>query len=165
MVSSRKEALASNQTRYFTGKPCKRGHIKERYAKTGTCVVCMAEHTAKWHDENRELRNQQNRERKQKPERKRKNKVLAKAWQQARPRYNAYAASLYRMRRLGHNPKMPWQELDELKQFYYDTPEGMTVDHIIPIKHDLVCGLNVIANLQYLTKEENDKKGNYFVVE
>lgn len=165
MVSSRKEALASNQVRYFTGKSCKAGHIAERYAKTGTCVICMAEHTNKWHHENKERRNTYQRIRRAKPERKRIDRALNKAWFNNHPGYNTNAGAMARYRKYGHNPKMPWQTLDELVQFYYDTPEGWTVDHIIPIKHDLVCGLHVVANLQYLTKEDNDKKGNDFVVE
>lgn len=165
MLSSRKEALASNQVRYFTGKPCKNGHIEQRYAKTGTCVVCMHEHQARWAQENYDRRRNYERDRRKDPVVKRRRKAQWDSWYEDNPKYSAFAMSIHRMRRLGHNPKMPWQDLDELKQFYYDTPEGMTVDHIIPIKNDLVCGLNVVANLQYLTKEENDKKGNSFVVE
>jgi post-segregation antitoxin (ccd killing protein) len=39
---------------------------------------------------------------------------------------------------------------------------GLTVDHIIPLVHPLVCGLHVIANLQLLTQQENYSKGNKF---
>lgn len=31
---------------YFTGKPCRKGHVAERYVSTGHCVVCQKEHSA-----------------------------------------------------------------------------------------------------------------------
>jgi 5-methylcytosine-specific restriction endonuclease McrA len=34
------------------------------------------------------------------------------------------------------------------------------VDHIIPLNHELVCGLNIPENLQIITQEENRKKSN-----
>jgi hypothetical protein len=40
--------------------------------------------------------------------------------------------------------------------------QGLTVDHIIPINHPLVCGLHVPDNLGLLTLEENTRKQNMF---
>ena len=42
-IISRREALRRGLTRYFTGKPCKRGHIAERVG--GHCVQCEAIHS------------------------------------------------------------------------------------------------------------------------
>lgn len=165
MVSSRKEALASNHQRYFTGKPCKRDHISERYAITGMCIACAALLESNWRKENRERRAEKQRMRRATPEGKQKVSKYNKAWVKANPRYGAHNHAQRRYIKFGYNYKMPWQDLDEIKQFYYDTPEGMTVDHIIPIKSKLVCGLHVINNLQYISKLDNDKKGNKFVVE
>lgn len=36
----RDTAIASGRQTYFTGKPCKRGHISDRFTSTHTCVEC-----------------------------------------------------------------------------------------------------------------------------
>lgn len=38
---SRSAALASGSRRYFTGKPCRNGHLGYRLAATGTCSECV----------------------------------------------------------------------------------------------------------------------------
>ena len=43
----RKDAKAQGLSRYFTGKPCKIGHIAERYI-TGECIVCKLAINEKW---------------------------------------------------------------------------------------------------------------------
>lgn len=37
------------------------------------------------------------------------------------------------------------------------------VDHIIPLQHELVCGLHVENNLQIISAERNMRKNNSFV--
>ena len=40
-------------TRYFTGKPCKHGHVAERYVASWYCVTCSNAARAAWYGANR----------------------------------------------------------------------------------------------------------------
>lgn len=42
MLKIKQEAIKNGEQKYFTGKPCKHGHIAERYTKDGNCIVCRA---------------------------------------------------------------------------------------------------------------------------
>lgn len=54
----------------------------------------------------------------------------------------------------------PWANLNKIKEIYDNCPKGYHVDHIFPLNGDNCCGLHVENNLQYLTAEDNMKKGN-----
>lgn len=45
---SRNEAVNSGLPRFFTGKPCKYGHLSERYVTTGACIQCLRNSAAKY---------------------------------------------------------------------------------------------------------------------
>lgn len=42
-IISLSEAAAKGLRRYFTGRPCPRGHISERFVSSHGCIACMAE--------------------------------------------------------------------------------------------------------------------------
>ncbi len=45
---TRKEAKGRGLKRYFTGKPCKNGHLSERHTSNTHCLVCRVEAERKW---------------------------------------------------------------------------------------------------------------------
>jgi len=64
-----------------------------------------------------------------------------------------------------------WIDEDAVRKIYaranqLTTETGIRheVDHIIPLQHELVCGLHWEGNLQVLTKAENIRKKNRFTV-
>jgi 5-methylcytosine-specific restriction endonuclease McrA len=50
---SRKDAIEQGKNRYFTGKPCKHGHISERHCLNHQCIKCNQTSTARWQKENK----------------------------------------------------------------------------------------------------------------
>lgn len=40
-IKTRKQAILDLENIYFTGKPCKNGHITYRYVQSGTCADCI----------------------------------------------------------------------------------------------------------------------------
>jgi len=54
------------------------------------------------------------------------------------------------------------EELKAINNFYKNCPEGMVVDHIIPLQGENVSGFHTLKNLQYLSKKDNLTKSNKF---
>ena len=66
----------------------------------------------------------------------------------------------------------PWADMEMIKAIYSGARiatilfgKEFQVDHIVPLKHKYVTGLHVPDNLQILTKSENSRKNNRFIVE
>jgi hypothetical protein len=53
-----------------------------------------------------------------------------------------------------------WSETALIAAFYAACPPGAEVDHWLPLQGRTVSGLHVLANLQYLTRDENRAKLN-----
>lgn len=69
----------------------------------------------------------------------------------------------YKASKLQRTPK--WLTLEdylEIEDYYNKCPKGCHVDHIFPLQGDLVSGLHVINNLQYLSAKDNMSKSNKY---
>lgn len=55
-----------------------------------------------------------------------------------------------------------WADLNKMNLIYNNREQGEHVDHIVPLQHDLVCGLHNEFNLQYLLAADNISKSNKF---
>lgn len=77
-------------------------------------------------------------------------------------RYLAYQAMYQRTRRDIISKPINTKFFDLLLIKYLHCPSDLTVDHIIPLKNDIVSGLHVPWNIQYLTQSHNSIKSNSF---
>lgn len=53
---TRREAVEAGATLYFTGVPCKRGHIAQRRTSSWMCVECDKENCQSWRKDNSDWR-------------------------------------------------------------------------------------------------------------
>jgi hypothetical protein len=90
-----------------------------------------------------------------------KRKEISRKYRKANQFAKNASTAHYRAMKIQATP--PWlsdQHLNEIKQIYKDCPKGYHVDHIIPLRSDLACGLHVPWNLQIIKAEDNMSKGN-----
>lgn len=190
MPRTREEAKATGAKHYFTGVPCKHGHIAPRKTK-GACIDCLkvewktaaVTRAAYFTEYNKSEAGQANKARYYE---KNKGAVIARA--QARPaaekqaykkKYKQENPDLYKTltsfrRRRFRDATPPWitaRQKTEIRQLYQaaitmskTTGERYVVDHIVPINGVAVCGLHVPWNLRVVTQEENLAKSNSHVV-
>ena len=61
LITTRQESLSKGLKTYFTGKPCKRGHISERLLNC-MCIECKKEDSKNFRENNKETIKKYNRE-------------------------------------------------------------------------------------------------------
>ena len=186
LPKTRAEAKAQGAAHYFTGEPCKHGHIAPRKTK-GACTECLRVEWQKAADTRAAYFRAYN-QREDVKERKHDwyvdNHEQVKQAAAARPaeQLRAYRAAWKadnklqvradtKARRRKHRAATPpWlsrKQKTELRHMYQaaitmtqTTGEQYVVDHIYPLRSEVVCGLHVPWNLRVVTQAENLKKSN-----
>lgn len=83
----------------------------------------------------------------------------ARAWRENNKHLRSAAESKRKAAKLRATPV--WFERDKVLLIYEKAQEfGAHVDHVVPLKHPLVCGLHCWHNLQLLPPDINCSKGN-----
>jgi len=169
IYAKRKLAIAAGATHYFTGKPCKNGHIAARPTKGMTCVECSRAAAKGWHASNRE-RSRANYRQYRSVNRSHVDQN-ARNWRSNNPGYGALHTRFYNTAREVAIPS--WYEDEEVESVYrmrdqlndrfnLTGVDRLEVDHIIPVVSKTVCGLHCHANLQLLNASANAAKGNRY---
>jgi hypothetical protein len=70
----------ASTTRYFTGEPCKNGHVAERMISNKDCVLCLKEQHKIWKKNNPDKVREQDKRSRNKPERKEKRAITSAQW-------------------------------------------------------------------------------------
>lgn len=177
---SRKEAIQSNLKRYYTGKPCKKGHIAERSTSNLTCLECIKLSKRRYYEDNR-------------------SKCLARSRRHYVANKEVYISNSVEYRRNNPDKYRAQNRKDRIKRssrIKDSTPDWLSdsqliamdceyqksnlltwatgkayhVDHIIPLtgKEDgvhVVSGLNVPWNLKAIPAEDNLSKGCRFTIQ
>lgn len=174
-IPSLNEAKKLGKSRYFTGRPCKNGHVAERRVKGRQCVECAKEKdletrpkrieyfknyqkknpdkareaSRKYNSNNREKRREENAKRRKRPDQ----KLKRAQWQRARENSKR-----------GFGGRVSREEIEEIRQSQKNKCaecraklKDYHVDHIVPV---CLGGSSDKSNLQLLCPPCNLRKGS-----
>jgi 5-methylcytosine-specific restriction endonuclease McrA len=189
LPKTRAEAKRLGSKYYFTGEPCKHGHIAPRKTK-GSCLECLKLEWERGNETRAEYFRAYNKSeggQRAKKDYYERNKATVIARAQSRPQEQKQA---YRRKHKASNPEL-YKELVNARRrrFRQATPKWLTpedkieirlryrlaieltrrtgvqyvVDHIVPLQGESVCGLHVPWNMEVITQEENLLKSNKLV--
>lgn len=181
LPQERAKAIAEGKTRYYTGRPCKHGHVAERNTSGGSCVVCCSirqkdkrANNPEWAKAKDKKAYADNREsiikrvanyRSNNPE---KLAETQKKWRESNKHKKAAAQRARDARKRQATPTdLPVEQREAIAFIYKEAARfseeygvKLHVDHIMPLKGKDICGLHVPWNLQITTASYNCTKHN-----
>ena len=169
IAKTAKEAKLLQLAHYFTGKPCKRGHMAMRLTASSDCIACRIVVKCEYDRKNKDRINAY-----QEAYRK-SGRAIARGWN--RVAYDAAYKKSWAIlnahklnaqkakRRAALRNRLPvWADLTNIKDIYKKARTmNMQVDHVVPLFGKTVCGLHCESNLQLLGAKENASKGNRLI--
>jgi hypothetical protein len=188
-IITKQLAMEQGLKHYFTGEPCKYGHIENRLVSNRGCVTCLSDRTSDWKQLNKEqiskyrkdfhLANLENQREKGRIRANKyyyenyevvleKQRIFGRRYSKENPHIYQIACAKRRAAKLNRTPI--WlTEADhaEIKHIYEVAAKrtkktGIVwhVDHIIPLRGKTVSGLHVPRNLKVIPASQNYRKGN-----
>ena len=173
----RHDAVLRGDTHYFTGYPCKNGHIEKRIVSNGCCMACVrltatdrrALRTPEQLCADREY-SRQNAVvwRKNNPDHEN-TKVVKRRWTKENPEKTYANVAKRRSAKIRRMPnwlnaghRLEIDSVYALCNAWRSIGFDYHVDHIAPLQGKSVSGLHVPWNLQILPAKENISKGNRY---
>lgn len=138
MPSTKREALAIGSKHYFTGKPCKHGHVAKRWTHNGVCEECCRQAGTKWYESHKSDLSR------------RKQQIVQRVVQRAKRTGIPVNISTNDIAWPTHCPVFGY----ELSYFESDKDRSVSLDRIDPSKG------YVIGNVQVMSMRANRAKWN-----
>jgi hypothetical protein len=174
----RQIAKLRGEKHYFTGVPCKNGHVSLRQVSNSSCMKCNSEKTAKresqFTEEQIEKRNQyqnqyQSKWLKAHPDSYQRRQKYKKVWAKENSDKVLSNKAKRRSSEIKRTPSWladsHWFEIDCIYKYCASLRSiglNFHVDHIVPLQGKLVSGLHTPWNLQVIHATENFSKGNKY---
>lgn len=168
-ICTRKQALALNQQFYFTGKPCKQGHVSKRSTQWMSCHQCQLTSYKQIYNGDPARNNARSKQYKQLN--RAQTASTAKQWRIDNAGRVQATIAQRRAAKLQRTPR--WADTQLIREIYEDCQiistisrmyggEEFEVDHVVPLRGRNVSGLHVETNLQIITMTENIAKSNHW---
>lgn len=160
--NERHQAKLAGDKHYFTGKPCKHGHIAPRIISCAGCTIC---HAARNFSQNRTDKAKEYAAQHRK-DNKEKISLYQKKW--VKENYGKVLEKNAQRRAARVNRTLPWLnnghkfEIECIHKYASSLRKiGLKyeVDHIVPLQGKLVSGLHTPWNMQVIGRFDNRSKG------